>query len=201
MSVVKMYLLVVGGLLATWVKADPGGRSSGSITPLQEQFKMPITKTTAPILIDGVLDEATWQNIPGVSKFYKKFPTDEGWGTRQTLVKTTYDDKFLYIGVVAYDSGKAFIRTLKRDGGHDGSDGFGVVLDPLNQHTNGFFFVVNAYNAQSEDLITAGSSDGPNFSWDNKWFSATTRHEDKWIAEIAIPFKTLRYNSEQDTWG
>lgn len=201
MSVVKMNLLVVGGLLATMVKAGPGGRNSGSVTPLQEQFKMPIAKTTAPIQIDGRLDEHVWQNTSGVSNFYKKFPTDDGLGTRQTLVKTTHDDKFLYIGVEAYDSGKAFIRTLKRDGGHDGSDGFAVVIDPLNQHTNGFFFVVNAFNAQSEDLITAGSSDGPNFSWDNKWFSATTRLEDKWIAEIAIPFKTLRYNSDQDTWG
>jgi hypothetical protein len=68
MSVVKMFLLVVGGLLATSANAGPGGRNSGSITPMQEQFKLPITKANAPIQIDGKLDEQAWQAITGVSR-------------------------------------------------------------------------------------------------------------------------------------
>ena len=179
--------------------AFPSGKTSGSVTPMQMEYKYVIRRTATPIAIDGHLDEAAWQSVQGATGFWKKWPTDDGPSTRKTQVQVTFDDKFLYIGVVAYDSGKAFIQTLKRDGGHDGSDGFAVVLDPQNQHTNGFFFVVNAYNSKSEDQLTTGN--GPNFSWDNKWFSATQRHADKWVAEMAIPFKTLRYNNLQDTWG
>src|SRR5436190_1748408 len=69
--------------------------------------------------------------------------------------------------------------------------------------TNGFFFVVNAYNVQSDDILTAnsGTDNGMNFSWDNKWLSATRIYPDRWTAEIAIPFKTLRYTPGKTVWG
>ena len=68
-------------------------------------------------------------------------------------------------------------------------------------HTNGFYFSVNPYNAQAEDLISSSADERLSFSWDNKWYSATKRFEDKWITEIAIPFKTLRYDPSITTWG
>ncbi|MGS0112900.1 hypothetical protein ACUOIG_25115, partial [Escherichia coli] len=92
----------------------------------------------------------------------------------------------------AYDSGKAFIQSLKRDFGHDGNDCVAVILDPINTRNNGFFFVVNAYNAQSDDQINS-SGGGASFSWDQTWYSATKRSEGYWTAEIAIPFKSIRY--------
>ncbi|QGW29120.1 DUF5916 domain-containing protein [Phnomibacter ginsenosidimutans] len=187
------------GSLAAQPATPLNTANTGSITPLQQEFKTGIRKSSVPITIDGKLDEAVWQETPGIADFWRKFPTDNGKPIRPTTVRITYDDKNLYVAAIAYDSGKAFIQTLKRDFGHDGSDGFAVVVDPLNQHTNGFFFVVNAFNSQSEDQLT--TTNGPNFSWDNKWFSATTRHNDHWIAEIAIPFKTLRYKPEQAVWG
>ncbi len=177
----------------------PAIKLAGSLTPLQRSFSTSIRKTNVPVKVDGKLDESVWQEGNGITGFWRKFPTDGAPGARQTLVRITFDDKNLYVGAIAYDSGKAFIQTLKRDGGHDGSDGFAIVLDPLNQHTNGFFFVVNAFNSQSEDQLT--TSDGPNFSWDHTWYSATSRHADHWVAEMAIPFKSLRYNSSQPFWG
>lgn len=172
---------------------------NGAITPQQKEFNFAIKKTPTPVKVDGVLDEAVWAETKVQTGFWKKFPTDDGPGTRQTTARVTYDDRFLYIAFEAYDSGKQFITTLKRDGGHDGSDGVAVILDPMNQHTNGFFFVVNAFNSQSEDLLSAGER--PNFSWDHKWFSATQRYGNKWTAEMAIPFKTLRYQPDQLMWG
>jgi hypothetical protein len=174
-------------------------RSGGDLTPLQQEYRMEIRKTKAAVKIDGLLEDEVWKAANRYTSFWRKFPTDEGRPQRETEVRVAFDDKFLYIGITAFDSGKAFISTLKRDGGHDGSDGVAVVLDPQNQHTNGFFFVVNAFNSQSEDQLSSGN--GPNFSWDNKWFSATKQSADRWTAEMAIPFKTLRYNASQDIWG
>jgi hypothetical protein len=192
---------VVLGFLGLWTGAAAGnGRLTGnSPSSIQQEYQVEVVKTHVPVVVDGVLDETVWQQAKGVSSFWKKYPTDNEQARRQTTAYVAHDDKFLYVAFEAYDSGKAFIRTLKRDGGHDGSDGVALVLDPHNQHTNGFFFVVNAFNAQSEDLLSGG--DGPNFSWDNKWFSATQQHPDRWVAEMAIPFKTLRYKSDLDVWG
>jgi len=85
------------------------------------------------------------------------------------------------------------------DIGHDNNDGVAIILDPQNQRLNGFFFVLNAFNAQSEDQLHYGTE--PTYSWDNKWFSATRRLSDRWTAEIAIPFKSLRYSLENKLWG
>jgi hypothetical protein len=41
--------------------------------------------------------------------------------------------------------------------GHDGNDGISIVLDPLNQKTNGFFFVLSALNVQSEDQLSSST--------------------------------------------
>lgn len=165
----------------------------------QKDYQLHISKTSSPVKIDGELNDVIWSTAEKTTPFWRKFPTDNGKPKRNTEVQVAYDDKFIYIAFTAYDSGKAFINSLKRDIGHDGNDGVAILLDPINQKTNGFFFVVNAFNAQSEDMISGGN--GPSWSWDNKWFSGTKRYNDRWTAEMAIPLKTLRYAAGKKTWG
>lgn len=168
----------------------------------QEQFQINIAKAGSPIKIDGMLDEATWSGIEQTENFWRKWPNDIGLPKRQTYVKMSYDDNFLYIAVKAMDTNYYVAQTLKRDQGFLMSDAIAIAIDPVNQRTNGFLFSVTPYNVQSEDLISSGvASDEINFSWDNKWYSATSRHESYWIAEIAIPFKTLRFKEGKKRWG
>jgi Domain of unknown function (DUF5916)/Carbohydrate family 9 binding domain-like len=176
-----------------------GQDSSG----IQQQFNLHIKKSSSAIKIDGDLEDAAWKDAETTTPFFLKFPTDEGVPKRKTEVKTLYNDQYVYFAFTAYDSGSNhFIRSLKRDVGHDDNDGVAVILDPVNQHSNGFFFVVNAFNVQSEDVLSSfGGNDGVDFSWDNKWLSATKIYEDRWTAEIAIPFKTLRYTAGKMNWG
>jgi hypothetical protein len=93
------------------------------------------------------------------------------------------------------------VQTLKRDNSIYESDALSIAIDPVNQRTNGFLFSINPYNVQTEDLVGAGSDGELNFSWDNKWYSATKRYDTCWTAEIAIPFSTLRYKAGQQVWG
>src|SRR5205814_83739 len=37
--------------------------------------------------------------------------------------------------------------------------------------------------------------------WECLWDAAVTRTADAWIAEIVIPFKTLRFRPDQTVWG
>lgn len=177
--------------------------SAQELSEFQKKFQTQIKPTTTPIKIDGVLDEPCWQTSEIISHFYKKFPNDFGETKYQTEVKMSYDDKHVYFAFKAYDTTYSIIRSLKRDIGHDGSDGVAVILDPTNQRTNGFFFIVNEANVQTEDQLTGSMEDKPNFSWDTKWYSATKRYDKEgfWVAEIAIPLKSIRFDPNQQFWG
>jgi hypothetical protein len=170
-------------------------------TKFQDQFKLNIKQAQSPIKIDGVLDEAAWNDADKTGDFWQKFPLDNIPAKRQSVVKATYDDKYIYFSAINYDTTNYIIQTLKRDVDYFDSDGIGFFLDPMNQKSNGFLFGVSPLNVQSEDLISANSFGEGNFSWDNKWFSATKTYPDHWVVEIAIPFKTLRYDSKNTEWG
>jgi hypothetical protein len=172
-----------------------------NIAPNQREFQLTIKPAKMAIKLDGVMDEAAWNTVAFVTDFKKKFPNDIGAPKKQTEVKFLYDDKNIYFGFKVYDSGTAITRSLKRDVGHDGMDGVGIILDPTNQQTNGFYFVLSALNVQSEDQLSGSSSDGINYSWDSKWFSETKDYGNYWIAEIAIPLKSIRYDANNKNWG
>ena len=167
----------------------------------QQNFQVHVVRTASPLKIDGALDDTAWANAPVETNFFLKFPNDQEQPKRRTEARVLYDDNFIYVAFTCYDSGKSIIQSLKRDIGHIDNDGVGIVLDPQNQHTTGFIFVVNALNAQSEDQLSPSPDDQPTWSWDNKWFSATKRYADRWTAEMAIPLKSLRFPSGQTTWG
>jgi hypothetical protein len=53
-----------------------------------------------------------------------------------------------------------------------------------------------------EALLFNGGRSGGDFSmsWDNKWRGEAARYADYWTAEMAIPFKVLRFNSGAKEW-
>ena len=172
-----------------------------NISEFQKSFQLHIQPTTVKIKIDGILDEPVWSSSEVAKDFKKKYPNDIGEVKRQTEVRFTYDNENIYFGFKVYDSGTAISRSLKRDVGNEGNDGVGIMLDPLNKKTNGFFFMVSALNVQSEDQLSLTFQDKPTWSWDTKWFSATKDYGNYWIAEVMIPLKSIRYDPKQLQWG
>ena len=172
-----------------------------TISEYQKDFQLNIQPTKGPIVLDGVLDEAVWKTAALAKDFTKKYPNNVGAPKQLTEVLTTYDDKNIYFAFKVYAKEGEIIKSLKRDVGYDGSDGIGIVLDPLNQKTNGFIFALTSKNVQSEDQLTTNTEDKLPWTWDTKWNSATKMYAGYWIAEIAIPLKSLRYNDKQTSWG
>lgn len=169
----------------------------------RDTYQLPIFQANTPITLDGDLSDTGWQSAELINEFMNQWPSDSGKAEAKTEVRVTYDDNFLYIGATLYDNGSRIIQSLKRDNdGHWGSDGFTVAIDPINERSNGFMFGVNAGGAQMEGVLTVNSwgTDGDR-NWDNKWYSKVAQHEDRWQVEMAIPFKTLRYNPNNTRWG
>ncbi|OIQ97338.1 hypothetical protein GALL_205960 [mine drainage metagenome] len=172
-----------------------------NVENFQKDFQIHIAHSNSPLKIDGILDDSIWNVAEKKTDFFVKFPTDDVCPNDRTEVQVAYDDKFLYVAFTSYDSGKNIIQSLKRDIGHLDNDGVAIILDPQNSHTNGFIFAVNALNAQSEDQVSMSQDNQLSWSWNNKWFSATKRYKDRWTAEMAIPFKTLRFPADKTLWG
>jgi hypothetical protein len=161
-----------------------------------------ITKNTQrPIKLDGVLDDDVWKAGKKYSDFWMKFPSNESLSEPKTEIQVTYDDKFLYFGITVFETeGGNIVQSLKRDQGLRAGDGIGVVLDPVNLKTNGFYFSVSPFNSQTEGLI-GNSTEEITFTWDNTWHSNTKAYDGYWTAEMAIPFSILRYDFTKKIWG
>ncbi|MBT8220387.1 MAG: carbohydrate binding family 9 domain-containing protein [Bacteroidia bacterium] len=167
----------------------------------KENFVVHIKKGDEKIILDGELKEQCWQSSDRISEFWKKFPNLEKGASPRTELSLTYDHENLYIGVICFTDKEYIIQTLKRDKDYFDSDAFGFVLDPVNRKTHGYMFGVNAMGVRTDAMITSNSRDAFRPDWDNKWFSAVKHYKDHWSVEFAIPFKTLRYESEIKEWG
>ena len=81
----------------------------------------------------------------------------------------------------------------------------GLVLDTYHDHQNAYGFYINAYGVQNDFRVEndgSGGWGGIDQSWDGIWQAETHIHDHGWSAEIAIPFKTLRFPElDQHTWG
>lgn len=155
------------------------------------------------IKLDGVLDEASWQDAEMAVDFWQIWPADSTPAKTNTEVKITYDDKFLYVGakMYNYDDKKYLVNSLRRDFQGAEIDGFHVNFDTFYDNNNAINFAINPAGAQREGTISDGGNGRVDTSWDNKWFSEVKVNPDYWIAEMAIPFKTLRYKEGTTKWG
>ncbi|MBL7853242.1 MAG: hydrolase [Cyclobacteriaceae bacterium] len=163
-----------------------------------------IRKTTDAIKLDGVLDEPAWKAAQVATDFFMNFPYDTALAPFQTEARLTFDEHNLYVSYVCYDDdSRDLMQSLRRDFDFDGTDNIGIYLGPYNDRINGFYFQVTPFGVQAEGTIAGGGSDDGAYSdtWDNKWYSHVTREKDKWIAELAIPFKSFRYKNELTTWN
>lgn len=169
----------------------------------EEKYRLGIRKTSENIRLDGVLDEAVWESAHVATDFYLNLPFDSSYAqpAYQTFVRMTFDDHFIYIGAVCMQPrSEIIIASLKRDFEGGVSDVFTVNFDTFKDNLNGFQFAVNPYGVQREGLIQSGF-EVTNY-WDNKWYSRTKIYDDRWVVEMAIPFKTLRYkiSEGQNYW-
>lgn len=182
--------------------------SQDSIPPVPDQldntvYAVHIHHTDEKITLDGVMDEAAWQQGKASGKFWQNFPGDSIHAKAETEMYMTYDDENLYIAIVCHSIGNDFVTpSLRRDYGFGGNDNFSIHFDTYNDNTNSFLFGINPYGIRREALISGGGRQRNNFnpSWDNKWKGNAKIYDTYWIGEYAIPFKTFRYNEGSTRW-
>ncbi len=166
----------------------------------QKEYSLLIHQTDSIVHLDGVLSESIWQKAEIAKDFFLNYPNDTTFATLQSEVRLSYDKNNFYLAIRCQDDKtKPFtISSLRRDFEWDGNDNVSIYLDPFGDGVNGFAFTFNPMGVQREGLLFNGQNVAP--EWDNKWQLVVKRFENQWIAEIAIPFKTLRYKNGATTW-
>ena len=170
---------------------DPGAREKS----------VRIVRTDAAPVIDGVLDEEIWSLAAPIDDFHQINPNEYDEPTQRTVVVLLYDDTHLYVGARLLDSqpGEITAQILRQGERIDDDDYFGVILDPFLDRRNGYLFQLNPNGVRAEAIYR--NTTQTNFDWVGIWRAQATIHGDGWTAEMAIPFKTLSFNPDSDSWG
>lgn len=167
----------------------------------RDAFRLHAGKTDEAMVIDGKLDEHTWSVAEPTSLFHRITPIDTGFAKAQTEVRISFDERFIYMGIICHDTlpGKRPAESYRRDWNFGRNDNFFAAIDTYNDQTNGFAFGVNCVGGQWDGMQSEGGS--VETSWDGKWISALSAEEDVWVAEFKIPFRTIRYREGDREWG
>ena len=175
------------------------------------------TRTDVRPDIDGRLDDAVWRNALRVTEFVQESPFEGAPASEETEVWISYDSQNLYLAVHAHYEDPGIMRATRVD--RDQSwrdDNITVYFDPFLDQQRAYALSVNGYNVQGDEIINArgrsgrggggrggGGGGGGGFrrsgipfgdrSWDALFDSGAQIVDDGFTAEMAIPFKSLRY--------
>jgi len=151
--------------------------------------------------IDGVTADNVWSQVELIGEMHQIFPAEYQEAHFRNQIKVSRDKNNLYIMANLYDDD---IKNISRNAMSRGQnirqdDFFGVILDPFNDKTNGYYFSINANGFKEEGLIANNRKYMGD--WDGIWHAKTSIHNEYWSIEIAIPFKSLSFNQSNAEWG
>lgn len=185
MKILRVFILLIGSIQVLVAQNKPG-------------TEIHIKKAQGPITLDAVLDEPDWLNADVADNWFLNYPVDTALSPFQSEARLTFNDQYLYVAFVSYDDESPdLINSLRRDFDYERNDNMGLNIGPFNDRINGFFFVITPAGVQMEGTVSgSGTSENSyNIFWDNKWYSKVVRYPDKWVCELAIPFKSFRYKA------
>ncbi len=177
------------------------GVTSVAAQNVGNQKRMAISRTDSAPTLDGILDDATWSQASVIDDFHQFDPVDHGEPTERTLVYLAYDEDNLYVAARMHDREPDQIRARQLIQGQSlrWDDAFSIYLDPFNNKRTGYQFQVNPNSVRAD-----GTFETPtrlNRNWEGIWYAEGRIDEEGWVAEMAIPFKTLNFDPNNPDWG
>ncbi|MBA3901836.1 MAG: carbohydrate binding family 9 domain-containing protein, partial [Bacteroidetes bacterium] len=173
---------------------------SFSISFAQQKKQFSAFRISDPIKIDGILDEAAWQNAVPATDFVQNMTKPGNPSTQPTEVRILYDDDAIYVGAILYDvSPDSILRELGKRDTESNTDLFGLILDTYRDGINAFGFFITPAGVQ---LDARYSSNGVDFEWNAVWDSKVQINENSWVVEFKIPYSAIRFSkAEVQKWG
>jgi hypothetical protein len=149
-----------------------------------------ISRLETPPRIDGLVDDACWKGREPVSGFFQYDPVNGTKASEETYVWAAYDQKYVYFAFLMKDAqpDKIWAELTPRNE-FENNDSITLILDTYNDKRTSITFQLNPRGVQKNSVETI-------------WKSEAAMRPDGWSAEMAIPFKSLRFSAqESQVWG
>ncbi len=161
------------------------------VTPPQVNLKM---VESGKIKLDGLIDPiwATADSVDSLTQYRPYYNRKASW---RTVFKFLQDEANLYVLVVAYTDGRKPASSLSGR-----TDEISVFIDPIGDGNTCYEFNISAEGRYNDSFFYNNGTD-EDYSWDGFWLYKVNVLEDKYIVEMKIPFRTLRFRSGLKEWG
>jgi hypothetical protein len=190
----KVILLVI--CIAFCVSAQ----TAALVIPAEKSNPVTVPRFDKPPVIDGKIDEEVWQKAVVLKDFYQIQPGDNTPPSKPTEVLLGYDPQFLYIAFKATDEPDKIRATIAKRDNIWQDDYVGIMLDTFNDKRKAFEVFFNPHGIQGDGILTEGR--GEDMSVDLLMESKGIVHETGFNVEVAIPFKSLRFEAGKGKlWG
>jgi hypothetical protein len=181
----------------------------------KQALTVAVPRVDATVIVDGVLDEATWGNTAILTGFSHFQPIDGEPAADSTEVRIWYSATALYLGVTAFEPHGEVHATLADRDRIFADDYLQFLIGTFDDGRQAFMFAVNPLGVQADGAmvergVTSGGGfgngaaagrEGSDLSPDYVFESKGRLIEGGYQIEVRIPFKSLRYqSSEKQTW-
>jgi hypothetical protein len=160
-------------------------------------------RVATPLRVDGRLDEAVYTSTPPIAGFVQQEPLEFQPATEPTEAWVFFDDDYVYVSARCFETqpSRRVANEMRRDTSQlRQNDTFAALFDTFHDRRNGYIFYANAIGGLADGQIT--DEGPPNMDWNTVWQVKTGEFEGGWTIEMAIPFKSLRYQpGREQTWG
>ncbi len=194
MKLLNTFLLITGIFLFIGIEIARGQTSENP-----KKYVVEAVKINRDVKLTGTLSDPLWKTASSAKLNFEIQPGENTPAPQKTFFYVLYNSDYVYFGFNCLDSSANLIRAhiTDRDNAFD-DDFVGVLLDTYGNMQDGYEFFVNPYAVQG-DAMRTGNNEDPSF--DCVWYSAAHISDSGWTAEMAIPFKSLRFpSSDKQHW-
>jgi hypothetical protein len=192
---------LLGGV-ALGIGAPASADDDGIEGPARRRFTS--TRVARAPVIDGVVEPAFWGGVATSTTFVERLPRPDAAPRERTQLWIAHDRHTLYVAVRADQRGAPLTRRLARRDRVIDTDRVLLDLDATGLARAGFHFELSAAGVQADairldpstldDDDDDGEGDEFVFEWDELWHGHVTTSTAGWSAEVAIPFRALRFD-------
>ena len=160
------------------------------------------SKLTAPLQLDGRLDEPVYETVEPLTGFVQSMPD---WGqpiSQHTEAWILFDQENVYVSARCWDTApeSQWVADEMRRDQNSNQDTFGISLDTYYDRQNGYIFTTNPIAGRADYYVTNESDTNTDFN--PVWDVRTGRFQGGRMVEMKIPFKSLRYGPGRfQVWG
>ena len=151
-----------------------------------------VTHTNTPPVIDGSLDETTWDKAVRFDNFKTIKPDYGKEPSQKTIAYMTYDSENLYFAFRCYDSEPEKIKTSVSSRDRIYNDDYVLImLDTFNTMQDSYGLFINPEGIQGDAMINSdGNGDS---SFDMVWYSDGIIDDEGYTIECHIPLQSIRF--------